>query len=173
MTGGERLKRIDKLLQEARRLGSQWKPSMILITGEQGDYHLVVQEWDGKPGSAKAPEHRQEYHHVSTKGQAEQIAQAVVQAYRDKTQDRHFEPCLLDMSIPATDEERRAVWQECGGTTLERMAETDGLSLKDEIKEVYGPDVVPENMPVFADIIRWRREAVNDGEATVKVVYAE
>lgn len=165
------MKKIDRLLREAQKLAAQWKPSMIIIGGVAGAYSLTVQEWDGKRGSARDPGHRKEYS-FETKEQAKQFAEFVVQSYIERTKDRHFEPVMIDCSNP-TDDECRTAWLNHGGTVLERMAEENGVSLEDLIREVYGRNVQTETIPVWSDILRWRKEVGMDEETASAPVNAE
>lgn len=165
------MKKIDRLLREAQKQAKQWKPSTIILAGRPGNYSLTVQEWDGKPGSVRDSEHRKEYI-FETKEQAKQFAELVVQGYIERTKDRWFEPVMIDCSNP-TDDECRAAWLESGGTALERMAKENGVSLENAIRNVYGGDADPETLPVWSDVLRWRKEVGMDEETASAPVNTE
>ena len=165
------MKKIDRLLREAQKLAAHWKPGMIIIAGRTGAYSLTVQEWDGKPGTARDPGRRKEYN-FATKEEAKRFAELVVQSYIERTKDRHFEPVMIDCCEP-TDNECREAWLGNGGTVLEKMAEKSGVSLEEAIREAYGRDISPETLPVWSDILRWRKEVGTDEETASAPVNTE
>ena len=113
--------RIEHLMAEAKKI--TWKPHMIFLTGKPGDYTLIVDEWDGVPGSARGGDHRKQFRF---KRKIEAID------YADTT----FMECVprCDLSI-LTAEELNAIRPR---TVLEEQAEREGKELRVKVIETYG-----------------------------------
>lgn len=113
--------RIERLMEEAKKI--TWKPHMIFLVGKPGDYTLIVDEWDGMPGSARDGDHRKKFT-FKQKNEATGFA------------DTTFMECAhrYDLSI-LTDEELKAIRPR---TVLEEQAEREGKELRVKVIETFG-----------------------------------
>lgn len=149
--------RIDRLLKQARTL--TWKPDTVLLTGQEGNYTLEIREWDGVPGSARIDPHSKKYS-FERKEDAKSFVSDMCLYWNDRyginwKTDIHF----FDVSIP-TDAELKEFHRK-EKTVLEFMAERDGMTLEDKLREVYGQDV---DLTPWSDIIRWNQEDLERNE---------
>lgn len=133
--------RIERLMAAAQKI--TWKPHMIFLTGKPGDYTLIVDEWDGVPGSARGGDHRKKF---TFKRKIEAMA------YADTT----FMECAhrYDLSI-LTDEELHAIRPR---TVLEEQAEREGKELRVKVIETFG--YVPD---FWAGILENEKEIFTNG----------
>lgn len=133
--------RIDRLLAEARNI--KWKPHMVFLTGKPGEYILIVDEWDGVPGSARGAGHRKQYF------------------FKDKAEALTFANNAFPESVPRfdlsvlTDEEWNAIRPR---TVLEERAEREGKTLREKVIETYG--YIPD---FWAGILENEKEIFTNG----------
>lgn len=112
--------RIERLMAEAKKI--TWKPHMIFLVGKPGDYTLIVDEWDGVPGSARGGDHRKQFR-FKRKIEAMDFADTTLEcAHR------------YDLSI-LTAEELHAIRPR---TVLEEQAEREGKTLHEKVLETFG-----------------------------------
>lgn len=112
--------RIDRLMAEAKKIS--WKPHMIFLVGKPGDYTLIVDEWDGVPGSARGGDHRKQFR-FKRKIEAMDFADTTLEcAHR------------YDLSI-LTAEELEEIRPR---TVMEEQAEREGKELRVKVIETYG-----------------------------------
>ena len=64
---------------------------------------------------------------------------------------------LLDSTIP-TEAEHKAAVQKMRPLALEVIAEHEGKTLEEKLRELYGKDADLETLPVWGEILRWDRE---------------
>ena len=160
------MKQIDRLLQEARRIGSDWRPwSFMIRNTEAGEIYVIVEYWDGTPGSARpenmAARGRVRYErlppgHLKSKAEAEQL----IELYKRVWASAHgftspIKTITHDCTQPRTEADRRAIWEAQGGTVLEYWADRDGRPLADVLRE-NGID--PDTGDYWPEVIQWRRE---------------
>lgn len=112
--------RIDRLMAEAKKIS--WKPHMIFLVGKPGDYTLIVDEWDGVPGSARGGDHRKQFR-FKRKIEAMDFADTTLEcAHR------------YDLSI-LTAEELEEIRPR---TVMEEQAEREGKELRVKVIETHG-----------------------------------
>lgn len=133
--------RIERLMEEAKKI--TWKPHMIFLTGKPGDYTLIVDEWDGVPGSVRGGDHRKKF---TFKRKIEAMDFA----------DTTFMECVpkCDLSI-LTAEELNAIRPR---TVLEEQAEREGKTLHEKVLETFG--YVPD---FWAGILENEKEIFTNG----------
>lgn len=132
--------RIERLMEEAKKI--TWKPHMIFLVGKPGDYTLIVDEWNGVPGSARGGDHRKKF---TFKRKIEAMG------YADATLACGHR---YDLSI-LTAEELNAIRPR---TVLEEQAEREGKELRVKVIETYG------HIPDFwAGILENEKEIFTNG----------
>lgn len=146
--------RVERLMQDARKI--VWRPHMLLLTGQAGEYQLEIQEWDGVPGSARDERHTKTYT-FSDKAAAMAFADEMMVYWRDRYSLEPSDLLLLDSTIP-TEAEHKAAVQKMRPLVLEVIAEREGKTLVEKLREEYGVDADLEALPVWGEILRWDRE---------------
>lgn len=129
---------------------------MLLLTGQAGEYRLEIQEWDGVPGSARDERHTKTYT-FSDKAAAMAFADEMMVYWRDRYSLEPSDLLLLDSTIP-TETEHKAAVQKMRPLALEVIAEREGKTLEEKLRELYGKDADLETLPVWGEILRWDRE---------------
>lgn len=129
---------------------------MLLLTGQAGEYRLEIQEWDGVPGSARDERHTKTYT-FSDKAAAMAFADEMMVYWRDRYSLEPSDLLLLDSTIP-TEAEHKAAVQKMRPLVLEVIAEREGKTLEEKLREEYGADADLEALPVWGEILRWDRE---------------
>lgn len=146
--------RVERLMQDARKI--VWRPHMLLLTGQAGEYQLEIQEWDGVPGSARDERHTKTYT-FSGKAAAMAFADEMMVYWLDRYSLEPSDLLLLDSTIP-TEAEHKAAVQKMRPLVLEVIAEREGKTLMEKLREEYGEDADLEALPVWGEILRWDRE---------------
>lgn len=133
--------RIARLMAEAKKI--TWKPHMIFLTGKPGDYTLIVDEWDGVPGSARGGDHRKKFT-FKQKNEATGFADTTFMESVHR----------YDLSI-LTAEELNAIRPR---TVMEEQEEREGKELRVKVIETYG------HIPDFwAGILENEKEIFTNG----------
>ena len=156
------MQRIDRLLSQVRKFGSEWKPDVFYIHNtDAGEYFVICEYWDGVPGSANPDalekSGRKRYDRLPEYAQSFDDAQILIEQYKRLFEKEHglaarISTTTIDCALPRTDAERKASWKAQGSTVAEYWAENQGLSFAEYLSK--------ENMDPapWSDILRWRRE---------------
>lgn len=184
--GGDSITRLDRLIKQAKKIGGEWKPHEFAITKVAGGmYRVLCELWNGVPGSLNPDNYSRAgvkpYKEIccTTKEAAHDAIKAEVSGYeQDHGMVVSPEPLVHDCCMPENDEERKAVWLLQGGTTMEYLAEREGITLEQYIRKEYGPPkhsqaVLTSELEKWADIIRWRKEVGKDVETTFEAIDPE
>ena len=129
---------------------------MLLLSGQVGEYQLEIREWDGVPGSARDGRHTKTYT-FPDKTAAMAFTDEMMVYWRDRYSLEPSDLVLLDLSIP-TEAEHKAAVQKMRPLTLEVIAEREGKTLEEKLRELYGKDADLEALPTWGEILRWDRE---------------
>lgn len=146
--------RVERLMQDARKI--VWRPHMLLLTGQAGEYQLEIREWDGVPGSARDGHHTKSYT-FPDKAAAIAFTDEMMAYWRDRYSLEPSDLLLLDSTFPAEAEYKESV-QKARPLALEVIAEREGKTLEEKLRELYGKDADLEALPTWGDILRWDRE---------------
>lgn len=162
------MKQIDRLLQEARRIGADWRPwSFMIRNTEAGKIYVIVEYWDGAPGSDRpdrmAARGRVRYDRLPMYVDTIAAAEQLIKLYKRAWETAHgltapINTITHNCTQPRTEADRREIWAtvyNCCGTVLEYWADRDGVPLADVLRE-NGVD--PEAGDYWPEVIRWRQE---------------
>lgn len=144
--------RIERLRREMQQVS--WRPDTVFLTGQDGEYTLEIREWNGVPSSARDDPHSRSYS-FTDKGAALAFVEEMMAYWRERFGIERGDILWIDCTIP-TDAERKSVCKR--PLALEVIAQSEGKTLVQKLREVYGADVNLDDLPVWGDILRWDAE---------------